>query len=104
MRLPFFKPISLRFWPSRPVKLRLSSQSRPASNPFCELLGDVAAEAGGADCADGFALPGRGNVGGKPASRFEATPVASGLVVSPVDTVTLPSGVMRIASSASTRL
>src|ERR1700755_2362753 len=30
---PFFKPISLRFCPSRPVRLRLSSQSRPASNP-----------------------------------------------------------------------
>src|SRR5580692_7867755 len=34
IRLPFFKPISLRFWPSSPVRLRLSSQSRPASNPF----------------------------------------------------------------------
>src|SRR6201996_6837131 len=29
--LPFFKPISLRFCPSSPVRLRLSSQSRPAS-------------------------------------------------------------------------
>ena len=39
-----------------------------------------------------------------PASRFEATPVASGLAVSPADTVTWPSGVIRTASSASTRL
>ena len=39
-----------------------------------------------------------------PASRLEATPVASGLAVSPADTVTWPSGVIRTASSASTRL
>src|ERR1700721_3721246 len=32
--LPFFKPISLRFCPSSPVRLRLSSQSRPASMPL----------------------------------------------------------------------
>src|SRR5215510_9648991 len=32
-RLPFFRPISLRFCPSRPVRLRLSSQSRPARIP-----------------------------------------------------------------------
>src|ERR1700742_4829458 len=31
---PFLRPISLRFCPSRPVRLRLSSQSRPASKPF----------------------------------------------------------------------
>ncbi|MEY9658320.1 hypothetical protein ABH980_005327 [Bradyrhizobium ottawaense] len=48
--------------------------------------------------------PLRGNVGGRPASFFEATPVASGFAVSPADTVTVPSGAMRIASSASTRL
>ena len=38
-RLPFFRPISLRFCPSSPVRLRLSSQSRPASNPFCVGVG-----------------------------------------------------------------
>src|SRR5579872_2986499 len=48
IRLPFFKPISLRFCPSRPVKLKLSSQSSPASNPFGELSGDVAPAAGAA--------------------------------------------------------
>ena len=46
----------------------------------------------------------RGNVAGMPASLLEATPVAIGFAVSPADTVTWPSGVMRIASSASTRL
>src|SRR3954465_13514463 len=35
-RLPFFSPISLGFWPSSPVRLRLSSQSSPASNPLTE--------------------------------------------------------------------
>src|SRR5215470_8156661 len=34
-RTPFFKPISLRFCPSRPVRLRLSSQSSPARIPLC---------------------------------------------------------------------
>src|SRR5215471_8712602 len=34
IRRPFFKPISLRFWPSSPVRLRLSSQSSPASSPL----------------------------------------------------------------------
>src|ERR1700761_7695051 len=34
IRLPFFRPISLRFCPSSPVRLRLSSQSRPASSPL----------------------------------------------------------------------
>src|ERR1700760_2850132 len=38
IRLPFFRPISLRFCPSRPVRLRPSSQSRPASNPPGALL------------------------------------------------------------------
>src|SRR4029450_5969641 len=33
-RLPFFRAISLRFCPSRPVRLRLSSQSRPARMPL----------------------------------------------------------------------
>src|SRR5215475_9448658 len=33
-KLPFFRPISLRFCPSRPVRLRLSSQSSPASSPL----------------------------------------------------------------------
>src|SRR6201987_2638860 len=31
---PFLRPISLRFCPSRPVRLRLSSQSSPASIPL----------------------------------------------------------------------
>src|SRR6266545_524812 len=41
-RLPFLRPISFRFCPSRPVRLRLSSQSRPASNPFGVVSGAVA--------------------------------------------------------------
>ena len=97
-RLPFLRPISFRFCPSRPVRLRLSSQSRPASNPFCVVSGAVAT----APCAG--TVTWRGNVGAMPASRFEATPVASGFAVSPADTVTWPSGVIRTASSASTRL
>src|ERR1700710_2312020 len=48
IRLPFFRPISLRFWPSSPVRLRLSSQSRPASSPLCALSAAIAA-AGGED-------------------------------------------------------
>src|ERR1700748_2151444 len=38
IRLPFFRPISLRFCPSSPVRLKLSSQSSPASNPPGALL------------------------------------------------------------------
>src|SRR5580693_7734452 len=34
IKFPFFRPISLRFCPSSPVRLRLSSQSRPASSPL----------------------------------------------------------------------
>ena len=97
-RLPFFRPISLRFCPSRPVRLRLSSQSRPASNPFCVVSGAVRPRLVRARAPDA------GNVGARPASLLEATPVASGLAVSPAETVTWPSGVMRTASSASTRL
>src|SRR5215218_9330904 len=73
IRLPFFRPISLRFWPSRPDRLKLSSQSRLASNPFCAVSG-AGAPGGGAA---------RGNVGARPASRLEATPVANGLAVAP---------------------
>ena len=42
----------------------------------------------GGEAADGGGGTGRGNVGASPASRFEATPVASGFAVSPVETVT----------------
>jgi hypothetical protein len=93
IRLPFFRPISLRFCPSSPVRLRLSSQSRPASNPFCAL--PFAAAAGWSGGVDGAALAvggvtrtWRGNVAGSPAARFEATPVANGFAVSPAETVT----------------
>src|SRR5438132_9833909 len=79
-RLPFFRPISLRFCPSSPVRLRLSSQSRPASNPF------GASEGAPDDVVGGVTCTCRGKVAGSPASRFEATPVASGFAVSPVDT------------------
>src|ERR1700744_1364481 len=44
IRLPFFKPISLRFCPSSPVRLRLSSQSRPASSPLGEATLSAGAE------------------------------------------------------------
>src|SRR5712675_1683202 len=47
VRFPFFRPISLRFWPSSPVRLRLSSQSSPASNPLVESC--LSADAGGED-------------------------------------------------------
>src|ERR1700756_2570007 len=85
---PFFRPISLRFCPSRPVRLKLSSQSRPASSPLGAglepaedggLIGSTTDGAAGDACCPGFAT--------RPAARLEATPVASGLVVSPVDTV-----------------
>src|ERR1700744_1412001 len=36
---PFLKPISLRFCPSRPVRLRLLSQSQPASKLFADAFG-----------------------------------------------------------------
>src|SRR5262249_51995818 len=92
IKTPFFRPISLRFWPSRPVRLKLSSQSRPASSPL--VLDPDAAPAGAglsgsategwpfAPCWPGAVIP---------AARLEATPVASGLVVSPADTVPYPS-------------
>src|ERR1700675_95267 len=109
VRIPFFKPISLRFWPSSPVRLRLSSQSRPASNPVgasgagAIVPDSVAGDDGGA--ATGGIVDGDRSGGGAPAaSLLEVTPVASGRVLSPVETVTLPSGVIRTASSASTRL
>src|SRR6185437_10684977 len=92
IRLPFFKPISLRFCPSSPVRLRLSSQSRPASNPLDARTSEGAAAVAGCgdagtaeDPADG-GPPGNGGVA--PAVRFEAIPVASGRALSPVETVT----------------
>src|SRR5260370_18659522 len=44
IRFPFFKTISLRFCPSSPVRLKLSSPSRPASTPLgaSRLSGTVA--------------------------------------------------------------
>src|ERR1700761_8028518 len=51
--LPFFKPISLRFWPSSPVRLRLSSQSRPASMLFGVPLSGLAGKAAGGTAAVG---------------------------------------------------
>src|SRR5246127_3594179 len=61
IRFPFFKPISLRFWPSSPVRLRLSSQSSPASSPLVAsrpasvTVPDRAAAAGGGACCAGIA-------------------------------------------------
>src|SRR6185437_11610919 len=91
IRLPFFRPISLRFWPSRPVRLRLSSQSRPASKPLVaedDVAGGVIGT--GATGIAGALAAGCPGTGAPPPApvRFEATPVASGLLVSPVDTVT----------------
>src|SRR5215470_1675723 len=75
-RLPLLRPISLRFCPSRPVRLRLSSQSRPAKMPACvESVVDAGA---GAPAVGGVTGIWRGNVAGRPASFLEATPVASG--------------------------
>src|ERR1700761_6829098 len=51
--LPFFKPISLRFCPSSPVRLRLSSQSRPASMLFGVPLSGLAGKAAGGTAAVG---------------------------------------------------
>src|SRR6185437_8455013 len=86
IRLPFFRPISLRFWPSRPVRLRLSSQSRPVSTPLLAEPDDVA---GGVIGIGATGTPALGRPGiFAPLARLEATPVASGLVVSPVETVT----------------
>ena len=113
--VPFLRPISLRFWPSSPVRLRLSSHSSPARRP----LGDGFSAAGtggvgsawtsGATCpggSDSDGPDGTGMVGGMTggATRGVATPVASGRALSPVETVTSPSGMMRTASTASTRL
>src|SRR6185369_6276651 len=64
-RLPFFRPISLRFCPSRPVRLRLSSQSRPARTPACVLS---VVGAAGAPAVGGVTGVWRGNVAGRPAS------------------------------------
>ena len=70
MRLPFFRPISLRFWPSRPVRLRLSSQSRPASSPLWVLSAAAAGVPDGAGAAvpSGCVVPAicLGNVGAQP--------------------------------------
>src|SRR6516164_7182617 len=85
-RLPFFRPISLRFCPSSPVRLRLSSQSRPASKPLLPPDCDAAGTGTGGIAAVGAAPCGGGT--GAPATTRLATPVASGLAVSPADTVT----------------
>src|ERR1700744_678541 len=55
INLPFFRPISLRFCPSSPVRLKLSSQSRPASMLFdgAFLSGLAGAAAGGGTAAAG---------------------------------------------------
>src|ERR1700758_4445289 len=91
IRLPFFKPISLRFCPSSPVRLRLSSQSRPASSPLAgsRLSEAAAVAAGGVSDDDGATWPrGIGSadwpVGGgiSPGCLFDATPVASGRALS----------------------
>src|SRR6185437_9441330 len=73
-------------------RLRLSSQSRPASSPLGgSRLSGAAGVAGCGDAgtaedpADG-GPPGNGGVA--PAVRFEAIPVASGRALSPVETVT----------------
>src|SRR5215831_15306255 len=73
--LPFFRPISLRFCPSSPVRLRLSSQSSPASSPLLppDGVADGGAAGGAAagkvvDCP-ATAAPSLGRL---------ATPVASG--------------------------
>src|SRR5262249_56513560 len=63
IRLPFFRPISLRFCPSRPVRLRLSSQSRPAKTPACVLSVGGA----GAPAVGGVTGICRGDVAGRPA-------------------------------------
>jgi hypothetical protein len=105
--LPFFRPISLRFCPSSPLKLRLSSQFNPAKSvPGVLRPSGITGAAAVWDSPDGDigcegAMPdGDGGVDG----RADATPVASGLALSPAETVTCPSGVIRTASSASTRL
>src|ERR1700761_1472360 len=90
IRLPFFRPISLRFCPSRPVRLRLSSQSRPASNPLVALPDGVAGAGAavlvGGAAAIGEACPPGGGAAdescgesGMLSCLFDATPVASGL-------------------------
>src|SRR5919206_163665 len=61
-RLPFLRPISLRFCPSSPVRLRLSSQSRPARMPLC--VGSVE----GVPAVGGVTGICRGNVAGSPTS------------------------------------
>src|SRR5581483_3734310 len=73
-RLPFFRPISLRFCPSSPVRLRLSSQSSPASRPL--LPWDVAGAGTGGMIAVG-ATPDGGGTGALSVTRL-ATPVARG--------------------------
>src|SRR5690242_5713624 len=74
---PFFRPISLRFCPSRPVRLKLSSQSRPASRlpgagfePLDGggLIGSTTEGAAWGGCWPGSAT--------RPAARLDATPVA----------------------------
>src|SRR6201996_7630277 len=85
IRLPFFRPISLRFWPSSPVRLRLSSQSRPASSPLgapplSEAAG-IAACPGGcgaktAPCGAGAGDCPAEDEGAEPSRWFEVTPVA----------------------------
>src|SRR5580704_17463840 len=75
IRRPFFKPISLRFWPSSPVRLKLSSQSRPASSPLAvELLAAPGAPGGviGRAIALGGADP---DAAAAAAARLDATPV-----------------------------
>src|SRR5258708_8772448 len=101
IRLPFFRPISLRFCPSSPVRLRLSSQSRPASRPLAasRLPGFTAVVPDGALGGGGIGLTGSVSAGWSdaawpdddgptPGCRFQAPPVASGRVLSPVAQVT----------------
>src|SRR5262249_15817969 len=86
-RFPFCRPIPFRLYPASSVRLRLSSQSSPARMPACaESAG--AAGAGAPPAVGGVTGIWRGNVAGSPASFLEATPVASGLAVSPAETET----------------
>ena len=83
-----------------PVEARQAVRSVLSGVAACD-----APRVAGCECANGG---GRDAVAREcrrqPGLALDATPVASGFAVSPADTVTVPSGAIRIASSASTRL
>src|ERR1700724_4808418 len=108
IRLPFFKPISLRFCPSSPVRLRLSSPSSPASSPLAlpgvaAVVADGAGVGGGAAGPAGSATPGwPGDDGAATGCRLEGAPVATPRALSPLETAPYASCLIGTEGTATT--